>query len=87
MPQSVKMATPGFWIDCEILENETYDFCLFTVDKSIIDRNEVPFPKPGEILLMVDNILPTLRKELKKLTFKIKGILVYQHDLKSQQQE
>ena len=57
------MATPGFWIDCEILDNETYDFCLFTVDKSIIDRNEVPFPKPGEILLMVDNILPTLRKE------------------------
>ena len=50
------MATPRFWIDSEILENETFDFCIFTVNKSIIDRNEVPFPTPGEILLIVDNI-------------------------------
>ena len=78
------MTAPGFWLNCEILENET--FCIFTVDETVLNREDQQ-PKAGEMLVIVDQVLPTMRKELKKVPFKIKGILIFNPQKKESQQE
>ena len=70
------MTAPGFWLNCEILENESFNFCIFTVDETVLNRKDHQ-PKAGEMLLIVDQVLPTMRKELKKVPFKIKEILIF----------
>ena len=67
------MAVTGVWVDCEIIENKDDDLCLYLVDRSIIMRDDLPDAKNGEILIIVDTIIPTLRKYLEKcpLTKKI----------------
>ena len=80
------MTAPGFWLNCEILENEACNFCIFTVDETVLNREDQQ-PKPGEMLLIVDQVLPTLRRELRKVPFKIKGILVFNPHKKECQQE
>lgn len=86
MLQASKMTAPGFWLNCEILENESCNFCIFTVDETVLNRGDQQ-TKPGEMLLIVDHVLPTMRKELKKVPFKIKGILVFNPQKKESQQE
>ena len=80
------MTAPGFWLNCEILENESFNFCIFTVDETVLHREDQQ-PKVGEMLLIVDQVLPTMRKELKKVPFKIKGILIFNPQQKESQQE
>lgn len=77
----------GLWVECEILENEDYDFCIYTVDKSLVYRDDLPLPKPGEILLIWDSILPGIRSKMTNIPFSKKGILVYSSDKKLQQQQ
>ena len=77
------MASPIFWIKCETLENEYYDFCIFTLDESILPG----ISKPEEILEMIDKILPTMRSDLEKVPFKNKGFLVYNSKNKKGQQK
>ena len=53
------MAISGVWVDCEIIENKDDDLCLYLVDRSIIMRDDLPDAKIGEILIIVDTIIPT----------------------------
>ena len=76
------MAVSGVWVDCEIIENKDDDLCLYLVDRSIIMRDDLPDAKNGEILIIVDTIIPTLRKYLKKCPLTKKGILIYNKELK-----
>ena len=71
------MTAPGFCLNCEILENESFNFCIFTIDETVLNRDDQQ-SKAGEMLLIVDQVSPTMRKELKKVPFKIKGILIIQ---------
>ena len=80
------MTAPGFLLNCEILENESFNFCIFTVDETVLNREDQQ-PKAGEMLLIVDQVLPTMRKEMKKVPFKIKGILIFNPQKKESQQE
>ena len=60
------MAVSGVWVDCEIIENKEDDLFLYLVERSIIMRDDLPDAKNGEILIIVDTIIPTLRKYLEK---------------------
>ena len=44
------MTAPGFWLNFEILENESFNFCIFTVDETVLNR-ENQQPKAGEMLI------------------------------------
>ena len=55
------MARPIFWLECETLESEYYDFCIFTLDESVLLTD---ISKPGELLDLVDKILPSMRNKL-----------------------
>ena len=79
------MATSSIWVDSEIVQSKEDDFCLYSVDESIIMRDDLPAIKPGEILLVVDNIIPTLRKYLEKYPLNKNGLLVYTKDKKEEQ--
>ena len=80
------MAVSGVWVDCEIIENKDDDLCLYLVDRSIIMRDDLPDAKNGEILIIVDTIIPTLRKYLEKSPLTKKGILIYNKELKEKQE-
>ena len=80
------MAVPGVWVDFEIIENKDDDLCLHLVDRSIIMRDDLPDAKNGEILIIVDTIIPTLRKYLEKCSLTEKGILIYNKELKEKQE-
>ena len=80
------MAVSGVWVDCEIIENKDDDLCLYLVDRSIIMRDDLPDAKNGEILIIVDTIIPTLRKYLEKCLLTKKGILIYNKELKEKQE-
>ena len=71
------MAVSGVWVDCEI---------LYLVDRSIIMRDDLPDAENGEILIIVDTIIPTLRKYLEKCLLTKKGILIYNKELKEKQE-
>ena len=45
------MTAPGFWLNCEILENESFNYCIFTVDETVLNREDQQ-PKAGEMLLI-----------------------------------
>ena len=80
------MAVSGVWVDCEIIENKEDDLCLYLVDRSIIMRDDLPDAKNGEILIIVDIIIPTLRKYLEKSSLTKKGILLYNKEIKEKQE-
>ena len=80
------MAVSGVWVDCEIIENKDDDLCLYLVDRSIIMRDDLPDAKNGEILIIVDTIITTLRKYLEKCPLTKKGILIYNKELKEKQE-
>ena len=80
------MAVSGVWVDCEIIENKEDDLCLYLVDRSIIMRDDLPDAKNGEILIIVDTIIPTLRKYLEKSSLTKKGILLYNKEIKEKQE-
>ena len=80
------MAVSGVWVDCEIIENKDDDLCLYLVDRSIIIRDDLPDAKNGEILIIVDTIILTLRKYLEKCPLTKKGILIYNKELKEKQE-
>ena len=73
------MAVSGVWVDCEIIENKDDDLCLYLVD-------DLPDAKNGEILIIVDTIIPSLRKYLEKSPLTKKGILIYNKELKEKQE-
>ena len=77
----------GFWVECEVLMNEDFDLCLFSVDEDVIYRNDVPYPHFGEILMNIDTVIPTLRSQLEKMKFSKKAILIHNKDKKESQQE
>ena len=77
------MSTPISWLECETLENEYYDFCIFTMDESILPD----ISKPEEVLKIVDKILPTIRSDLEKVPFTNKEFLVYNSKNKEVQQK
>ena len=80
------MAVSDVWVDCEIIENKDDDLCLYLVDRSIIMRDDLPDAKNGEILIIVDTIIPTLRKYLEKCPLTKNGILIYNKELKEKQE-
>ena len=80
------MAVSGVWVDCEIIENKDDDLCLYLVDRSIIIRDDLPDANNGETLIIVDTIIPTLRKYLEKCPLTKKGILIYNKELKEKQE-
>ena len=80
------MAVSGVWVGCEIIEKKDDDLCLYLVDRSIIMRDDLPYAKNGEILIIVDTIIPTLRKYLEKCLLTKKGILIYNKGLKEKQE-
>ena len=80
------MAVSGVWVDCEIIENKDDDLCLYLVDRSIIMKDDLPDAKNGEILIIVDTIIPTLRKYLEKCLLTKQGILIYNKELKEKQE-
>ena len=81
------MARAGIWVDCEILENNEYDLCIYAVDRRLIMKDNLKPSQPGTTLLIVDTIIPTIKCKLEaESTAKIKGILVYDH-LKNEKQE
>ena len=80
------MAVSGVWVDCEIIENKDDNLCLYLVDRSIIMRDDLPDAKNGEMLIIVDTIIPTLRKYLEKSSLTKKGILIYNKELKEKQE-
>ena len=73
-------------VDCEIIEKKEDDLCLYLVDRSIIMRDDLPDAKNGEILIIVDPIIPTLRKYLEKCPLTNKGILIYNKELNEKQE-
>ena len=79
------MAVSGVWVDCEIIENKDDDLCLYLVERSIIMRDDLPDAKNGEIFIIVDTIIPTLRKFLEKCPLTKKAILIYNKELKEKQ--
>ena len=80
------MAVSGVWVDCEIVENKDDDLCLYLVDRSIIMRDDLPDAKNGEILIIVDTIIPTFRKYLEKCPLTKIRILIYNKKLKEEQE-
>lgn len=76
----------GIWVNCEIFENEDYDFCFYAVDQAVVFRDELPLPNPGEVLLIFDNIIPNITKRMKDNPLKKKGILIYSDNKKEEQE-
>ena len=54
------MARAGIWVDCEILENNEYDLCIYAVDRRLIMKDNLKPSQPGTTLLIVDTIIPTI---------------------------
>ena len=80
------MARAGIFVDCEILENKDYGFCIYSVNQKVIMRDDLPLPNPGHILIVVDTIIPTIRNQMRNIPYNVKGILVY-NDKKKEEQE
>ena len=80
------MATiSGVHVDCQICENKDYDLCLFVVDQAIIYRDDLS-PKGGQMLIIVDTILPFLDNEIKQLPYGRKAVMMY-NKIKYDEQE
>ena len=80
------MATiSGVQVDCQICENKDYDLCLFAVDQGIIYRDDLS-PEEGQMLVIVDTILPFLLNEIKQLPYARKAIMMY-NKIKYDEQE
>ena len=77
----------GFWAECEVLMNQEFDFCLFSVDEDIIFRNNLPSPTDCDRLMIIDQVIPILRKQLEKMAFSKKAILIHNKVKKDIQQE
>ena len=75
----------GIWVDCEICENKDYDLCLFGVDKSTVYRDDLQ-PVDGQMLIIIDTIIPMLGNEIKALPYGKKGIMIY-NKMKYDEQE
>ena len=77
----------GFWAECEVLMNQEFDLCLFSVDEDIIFRNDLPSPTDCDRLMIIDQVIPILRKQLEKMAFSKKAILIHNKVKKDIQQE
>ena len=77
----------GFWAECEVLMNQEFDLCLFSVDEDINFRNDIPSSPDCERLLIIDQVIPILRKQLEKMAFSKKAILIHNKVKKDIQQE
>ena len=77
----------GFWAECEVLMNQEFDLCLFSVDEDIIFRNDIPSSPDYERLLIIDQVIPILRKQFEKMVFSKKAILIHNKVKKDIQQE
>ena len=44
------MARAGIWVDCEILENNEYDLCIYAFDRRLIMKYNLNLSQPGEKL-------------------------------------
>lgn len=77
----------GFWAECEVLMNEDFDLCLFSIDQDVVYRNDIPFPQAGEILMVIDTIIPMLTKQLETMKFSKKALLIHNKNKKESQQE
>lgn len=76
-----------FWAECEVLMNQEFDLCLFSVDEDIIFRNDISSSPDCERLLIIDQVIPILRKQLEKMAFSKKAILIHNKVKKDIQQE
>ena len=77
----------GFWVDCEVLVNEEFDVCLFSVDEEFIYNPDIPLPQNGKPVLIIDHVIPILRKHLEKMSYTKKAILIHNKHYKDKQQE
>ena len=77
----------GFWAECEVLMNQEFDLCLFCIDEDIIFRNDLPSPTDCDRLMIIDQVIPILRKQLEKIAFSKKVILIHNKVKKDIQQE
>ena len=76
-----------FWVECEVMMNQEYDLCLFSVDEDFIFRNDLASPTDAEVFMIIDQVVPILRKQLEKMAFSKKAILIHNKDKKDIQQE
>ena len=80
------MARSGIWVDCEILESKEYYFSIYAVDSSTSLRDDLQ-GELGEILIVIDTIIPTIRYEIQRSSSaRIKGILIYDQQKKEEQE-
>lgn len=76
-----------FWVECEVMMNQEYDLCLFSVDEDFIFRNDLASPTDVEVFMIIDQVVPILRKQLEKMAFSKKAILIHNKFKKEIQQE
>ena len=76
-----------FWVECEVMMNQEYDLCLFSVDEDFIFRNDLASPTDAEVFMIIDQVVPILRKQLEKMAFSKKAILIHNKFKKEIQQE
>ena len=74
----------GVFVDCQICENKDYDLCLFAVDQGVIYRDLTA--EGGQMLVIIDTIIPFLDNEIKLLPYGKKAIMMY-NKIKYDEQE
>ena len=75
----------GIWVEVQVIENMDYDFCIYSIDQDVVMRENVQ-PNPGDMLIIVDTIIPTLKYYIEKVPQKKRGILVFNKEKKEEQE-
>ena len=76
----------GFWAECEVLINKDFDVCLFSVDEDFIFRPDISLPETEEPVIIIDHVIPILKKQLEKMSYNKKAILIHNKHKKDSQQ-
>ena len=63
----------------QMVVNNTFDFCIFTVDESEIFRDELPYPEP-EKLLEEDTFIPYMMELLMSHCYSKEAIIICQNE-------
>ena len=65
-------------VHVQMVINNTFDFCVFTVDESEIFRDDLPYPGP-EKLLEEDTYIPYLMELLMSHCYSKEAIIICQN--------
>ena len=75
----------GVFVDCQICGNKDSDLCLFAVDQGVIYMDDL-IAEGGQMLVIIDTIIPFLDNEIKLLPYGKKAIMMY-NKIKYEEQE